>query len=73
VWPSDADADIDTVALYVRYLNNKLDAVSSRAHIGASVDEFWLEADGGDNAGAPVAAADAGGETDAAGSRAVVS
>ncbi|MBQ9003438.1 MAG: response regulator transcription factor, partial [Eggerthellaceae bacterium] len=33
VWSDDSDADANTVALYVRYLNNKLEAVNSAATV----------------------------------------
>ena len=51
VWAADDDADSNTVALYVRYLNNKLEAVSSHAHISGSANGFWLEAGVGDEDG----------------------
>lgn len=39
VWPDDDEADASTVALYVRYLNNKLEGVGSAVQI--------VEGDGG--------------------------
>ena len=43
VWPNDEDADSDTVELYVRYLNNKLGAVSSQARVGGAEGSYQLE------------------------------
>ena len=62
VWAGDDDADSNTVSLYVRYLNSKLEAVSSHAHIGGSLNGFWLEAYEGD---VEVGDADGGGSTSA--------
>ena len=42
VWANDDEADETTVALYVRYLNNKLEAVSSHARIRDGADGFKL-------------------------------
>ena len=41
-WANDDEADSSTVSLYVRYLNNKLEAVSSRARINSQPDGFVL-------------------------------
>ena len=41
-WANDDEADATTVALYVRYLNNKLEAVSSQARISGEGGEFRL-------------------------------
>ena len=48
-WANDDEADSSTVDLYVRYLNNKLEAISSRARIVAKSDGLWLES--GDDSG----------------------
>ena len=42
VWPDDAEADASTVELYVRYLNTKLEAVSSTASVTAGEGGFQL-------------------------------
>lgn len=47
VWANDEDADSSTVALYVRYLNGKLEAISSQARIKSEEGSFWLEGSGG--------------------------
>ena len=46
VWSGDDEADADTVALYVRYLSNKLEAVNSRVRVFAVEGGYRLS--GGD-------------------------
>lgn len=41
-WANDDEADGTTVALYVRYLNNKLEGICSQAHICNESGEFYL-------------------------------
>jgi len=41
-WANDDDADPSTVELYVRYLNNKLEAICSHAHIDDGAEGFIL-------------------------------
>ena len=48
VWANDDDADSSTVELYVRYLNNKLEAISSHVRIVNAEDGFLLQDDGED-------------------------
>ena len=47
-WANDDEADSNTVALYVRYLNGKLEAVSSHARISSGADGFRLVSDMGE-------------------------
>lgn len=42
VWPDDAEADSSTVALYVRYLSNKLEAVNSHVTMSAVEGGYQL-------------------------------
>ena len=42
VWSGDADADGNTVALYVRYLSNKLEAVNSSVTVSSSESGYRL-------------------------------
>ncbi|MBQ9000847.1 MAG: response regulator transcription factor [Eggerthellaceae bacterium] len=46
VWPDDADADASTVALYVRYLNNKLEAVNSSVTLVVGDGSYQLSEGG---------------------------
>ena len=43
VWADDADADASTVALYVRYLCNKLEAIGAHVTVAQGEDGFVLE------------------------------
>ena len=45
VWANDNEADYSAVELYVRYLNNKLAAISSHAHIDVGANGFILTHD----------------------------
>ena len=42
-WPDDPEADTSTVELYVRYLNSKLEAVSSTATVTATATSYCLK------------------------------
>ena len=43
VWHDEDDADEATVSLYVRYLNSKLEAVSSHAHVEHSAAGYGIK------------------------------
>lgn len=42
VWPQDSEADASTVALYVRYLGNKLESVNSSVVLSAGESGYRL-------------------------------
>lgn len=60
-WSNDDEADSTTVSLYVRYLNNKLEAIGSRARIAGQTDGLCLvEGDSASDSGQGDGSRDAG-------------